>query len=51
MRTRFIRSPASVTLLAVLSVPGRPQASLAATLPPEVDAWLREVEIGPISLR
>ena len=48
MRTRFIRSLASVTLLAVLGAClGVPQASLAATLPPEVDAWLREVEIGP----
>ncbi|OPZ63700.1 MAG: hypothetical protein BWY85_01565 [Firmicutes bacterium ADurb.Bin506] len=48
MKTRMIRSLASIMLLALLAVcVGAPQAALAAALPAEVDAWAKQAQVGP----
>ena len=48
MRTRVIRSLALILLaLLVGAGAGAPQRASAAKIPSEVDAWLKQVQIGP----
>ena len=48
MKTRVIRSLALILLaLLVGASVGAPQLASAAKMPPEADAWLKQVQIGP----